>query len=111
MKIIVSEFQPGIIHHVLGSTFLGYLFLQVQFDCGFTLGLKNIAVRISRAGDYRIDFPSKSYKNAAGTTCWSPHYFTADKTSRVVLTQLVYSLPEVLPTLTQALGERAAKAA
>lgn len=107
MKIIVSEFQPGIIQHALGSTFLGYLFLQVQFDCGFTLGLKNIAVRISRAGDYRIDFPSKSYM-VGNVKKWSPHYFTADKASRVVLTQLVYALPEVQATVIQALAERAA---
>jgi hypothetical protein len=98
LDITTAKFNACIKHHSGGSTFLGYLYLKVLFAGGFTLGLTDIAVRITRNGTFAIEFPTR-VATVKGKEERFPHYFTASKESREWLTATVEALPELQATL------------
>lgn len=107
LNITSARFNPSIKHHSGGSTFLGYLYLKVLFAGGFTLGLTDIAVRITRNGAFAIEFPTR-VATVKGKQERFPHYFTASKESRVWLTEAVEQLPVIQETLALVRAARAA---
>jgi len=107
LTITKSEFRPCVRPHSGGSCFVGYLFLQVVFPGGFTLGLPDIQVRLTRSGEFRIDFPTRT-ATVKGQEKRYAHYFTASAESREALTAAVRVLPEIQATLAQAQVARAA---
>jgi len=81
--------------------------LEVLFAGGFTLGLTDIQVRITRNGTFAIEFPTR-VATVKGKEERFPHYFTASKESREWLTAAVEALPEIQATLVLARAARAA---
>ncbi len=107
LDITSAKFNQCVRHHSGGSTFLGYLYLKVLFVGGFTLGLTDIQVRITRTGTFAIEFPTR-VATVKGKEERFPHYFTASKESREFLTAAVEQLPVIQETLALVRAARAA---
>jgi len=107
IQLTKTTFRPCVRHHSGGSSFLGYLYTQVVCMGGFTIGMPDLQVRLTRDGNPRIDFPTR-VATVKGKEERFALYFTATKESREALTTAIFALPEIQATLAQALATRAA---
>lgn len=106
-----TRFNESINVNPEGSVFLGYLYAELVVADVFDgedlkIGMPDLQVRITRDGKPRVDFPSDR-KTIRGEERWISRYFTANRATRELLTQLVFALPAVSRAVERAMRKSA----